>query len=238
MSEVVDRDQVQREDSGSEGLARRLDKPMSALGLVFLFIVLGQSLAKDEWLVQVLTVAGWVLWLVFVAEFALRAFTAGDKRRFWARHWWQMIFLVVPFLRFARAFTLLRAARVGTVLSAAVRGSRSARRLLTGRVAWLTVVTAVVVLASSQLLYIVGAYDTYLQALHDAALATATGEPLSARNGFARFLEVLLAVYSVAVFATLAGAVGAFFLEHRGSGGLPPGPAADPPRERSTSARQ
>ena len=59
-----------------------------------------------------------------------------------------MIFLVVPFLRFTRAFVLLRLARVGSVVSAAVRGSRSAGRLLTGRVAWLTVVTAVVVLAS------------------------------------------------------------------------------------------
>jgi hypothetical protein len=37
---------------------------------------------------------------------------------------------------------------------------------------------------------------------------------MSARHGFARFLEALLAVYSVAVFATLAGAASAFFLEH------------------------
>ena len=116
---------------------------MGALGLVFLLVVLGQSLAEEEWLIQALAVAGWALWLVFVAEFALRASTARDKSRFWAQHWWQMIFLVVPFLRFTRAFALLRLARVGSVVSAAVRGSRSAGRLLTGRVAWLAVVTAV-----------------------------------------------------------------------------------------------
>ncbi|WP_324273467.1 hypothetical protein [Blastococcus brunescens] len=201
----------------TEGLARRLDKPMGVLGLVFVLVVLGQSLAREAWLVTTLTVLGWLAWAVFVAEFAYRALKATDKRRFWARNWWQVIFLAVPFLRFARALTFLRAARVGGVLSAAVRGSRSAGRLLTGRIGWLTAITGVVVLASSQLLYVVGAYDSYGPALHDAALATVSGEPLSAPGGLARFLDVVLAVYSVAVFATVAGALGAYFLDRNRS---------------------
>ncbi len=211
----------QSDGATGEGLARRLDKPMGILGLLFLFVVLGQSLAEDTWLVRVLSVAGWGLWLVFVSEFVLRALTAADKRQFWVRHWWQVIFLAVPFLRFVRALAFLRTARLGGVLSAAVRGSRSAGRLLTGRVAWLTVFTGVVVLAASQLLYIVEAFDTYTDALHAAALATVTGEPLGSENGFARVLEVVLAIYSVAVFAALAGALGAFFLDHRRPGDVP-----------------
>ncbi|WP_448610106.1 hypothetical protein [Geodermatophilus sp. URMC 60] len=43
-----------------EGLARRLDKPMGVLGLVFVLVVLGQSLAREPWLVTVLTVVGWL----------------------------------------------------------------------------------------------------------------------------------------------------------------------------------
>lgn len=204
-----------RDVSGAEQLAGRLDRPMGGLGLVFLLVVLGQSLARDPALVAVLNAAGWALWLVFVAEFALRAWVARDQRRFWARNWWQLVFLAVPFLRFARAFSLLRAARVGGVLSAAVRGSRSAGRLLSGRVGWLAMVTGVVVLASSQLLYVLEVYTSYGVALHDAALATVTGEPLEAAGAIARTVEVVLAVYSVVVFATLAGAFGAFFLERR-----------------------
>jgi voltage-gated potassium channel len=213
-----------------EGLAPRLDRPMGVLGLVFVLVVLGQSLARDPWLVTTLTVVGWLFWGVFVAEFAFRALGAHDKRRFWTRNWWQVLFLVLPFLRFARALTLLRAARVGGVLSAAVRGSRSAGRLLSGRVGWLTAVTGVVVLGSSQLLYVLGAYESYGTALHDAALATVTGAPLAAGHGAARFLEVGLAVYSVAVFATLAGALGAYFLEHRRSSPeiAPTGPSVRP----------
>ncbi|WP_369131135.1 hypothetical protein, partial [Modestobacter roseus] len=166
-------------------------------------------------------VLGWVCWAVFVGEFVFRAVRAPSQRRFWLRNWWQLVFLALPFLRFARALTLLRTARIGGVLSAAVRGSRSAGRLLTGRIGWLTAVTGVVVLASSQLLYVLGAYDTYGPALHDAALATVTGSVLDTEHGFARFLEVALAVYSVAVFATLAGALGAYFLQRRDPAGDP-----------------
>ena len=197
----------------TEGLARRLDKPMGVLGLVFVLVVLGQSLAREPWLVTTLTVVGWVGWAIFVAEFAYRALSARDRKRFWTRNWWQLIFLALPFLRFARALSLLRAARVGGVLSAAVRGSRSAGRLLSGRIGWLAAVTGVVVLATSQLLYVLGAYSGYGPALHEVALATVSGEPLSADGGLARFLDVVLAVYSVAVFATVAGALGAYFLD-------------------------
>jgi voltage-gated potassium channel len=89
------------------------------------------------------------------------------------------------------------------------------RLQLSGRIGWLGVVTGVVVLASSQLLYVLEAYSSYGEALHAAALATVTGEPLTAAGGVARLVEVVLAVYSVVVFATLAGALGAFFLERR-----------------------
>jgi len=197
------------------GLATRLDRPMGVLGLLFVLVVLGQSLAREPWLVTTLSVVGWICWAVFVAEFAFRAYRAPSQRRFWLRNWWQLVFLALPFLRFARALTLLRTARVGGVLSAAVRGSRSAGRLLTSRIGWLAAVTGVVVLASSQLLYVVGAYPAYGPALHDAALGTVTGQPLATAHGLARFLEVALAVYSVAGFATLAGALGAYFFEGR-----------------------
>lgn len=203
----------------AEQLARRLDRPMGALGVLFLLLVLAQTLATDPATAGWLGALGWTLWAVFVGELVLRAVVARDQRRFWRRNWWQVIFLAVPFLRFARALSFLRlgraarVARVGGVLTSAVRGSRSAGRLLTSRIGWLVVVTGVVVLASSQLLYLLGTFEVYGDALHGAALATISGEPLAADDGVARVLEVALAVYSVAVFATLAGALGAYFLE-------------------------
>lgn len=76
----------------------------------------------------VLRGASWAVWVVFVGEFAFRLYLAPCRAVFLRRNWWQLIFLAVPFLRFLRLFWVLRTARVGRLLSAAVRGSRSAGR--------------------------------------------------------------------------------------------------------------
>lgn len=203
---------------------------MSMLGVLFLLVVLAQTLAGDPVLVRVLSVAGWLLWAVFAAEYALRLYLAPHRGRFLRRTWWQLLFLVVPFLRFLRLFRVLRLARAGGVVSSAVRGSRSAARLLSGRVGWLASVTAVVILAASQLLYAVAGYRSYGRALHDAVLSTMTGQPLShGDTAFAQVAEVVLAAYSVIVFAALAAALGAYFLTQNPE---PNGPRAG---ENSTS---
>lgn len=123
---------------------------------------------------------------------------------------------------------LARVARAGGILSASVRGTRSASRLLSSRIGVLAALTAVVVLASSQLLYASGAHDRYADALYEAALATVTGGGITTDDAFSRLLHVALAVYSVAVSATLAGSLGAFFLRDRTSGpeGVVEAPAA------------
>ncbi|MHA7156405.1 hypothetical protein [Arthrobacter sp. TMN-50] len=202
----------------AEELAKRLDKPMGILGIIFLFIVLGQLLAEDPTLVLVFSVVGWIFWAVFVAEFLLRAYVGSFSKAFWRRNWWQVVFLLVPFLRFFRALQafrlvrLARFARFGGILSAGIRGSRSAGRLLSSRIAWLAAVTAVVILAASQLLYATGSHESYIEALFESAMATITGAGITPSDPFARILQVSLAIYSVAVFATLAGSLGAFFL--------------------------
>lgn len=205
----------------AEVLARRMDKPMGILGIIFLFVVLGQLVSAEPAMIRAFTVAGWLFWAIFVAEFLLRAYIAGFGRDFWRRNWWQVIFLLIPFLRFFRALQALRfvriarLARYGSILSAGVRGSRSAARLLTSRIAWLTAVTAVVVLATSQLLYATGEHTSYADSLFESAMAAITGSGITSTGSFSRVIQVLLAIYSVAVFATLAGTLGAYFLRQR-----------------------
>lgn len=204
----------------AEELLDRLTPAMSALGVIFALVVLGEQLTRpDSGLGVTLTVLGWLLWVVFVVEFVARLVVAPDTSRFLRRNWWQVIFLVLPTLRVFRLVRTLRLLRTGRVLSSAVRSSRSARGLLGSRLGWLGAVTVIVVLSASQLLYAFAGYERYADALHDAALGTITGEPLSADNGFAAISEVVLAAYSVVVFATLAGSLGAYFL--RGERDLP-----------------
>ncbi len=203
----------------SEGIADRLDKPMTVLGVLFLLLVLAETTTDPQGaLATTYTVVGWVIWGAFVAEFVVRAAVAPSAARFWKRNWWQLIFLALPFLRFLRLLARVRVrpiVRAGRVLSSAVRGTRTAGRTLSGRVGWVAAVTTIVVLASSQLLFEFAGYDSYAAALHEAALSAIAGEPLHGGEGIARVLEVVLAAYSVAVFASLAGILGAFFLERR-----------------------
>lgn len=199
----------------AEAIAARLDRPMAALGLLFLFVVLGQTVSDSASLQRSLAAVAWLLWAVFVGEFALRWYVAPVRLRFLRRNWWQLVFLAVPFLRFLRLVALLRVARAGRVVSSAVRSSRSAGRLLGSRLSWVAAVSAIVVLASSQLLYAFGLYPRYGDALHAAALATVSGQPLGLEDGLAKVLEILLAIYSVVVFAAVAGTLGAYFVQDR-----------------------
>jgi len=203
-------------EAWADELLDRLTPFMSALSIVFLLVVLGEQFAQaGSPMALALTVGGWVLWAVFCGEFVVRLVVAPDRGRFLRRNWWQVVFLVLPFLRFLRLVRTVRLLRTGRVMSSAVRSTRTAANLLGGRVAWLAVMSAIVVLSASQLLYAFSGFDAYGDALHAAALATIAGEPLGLQDSFSRTLDVVLATYSVVVFATLAGSLGAFFLETR-----------------------
>ena len=229
--ELARRPDEERE-RGVELLAARLDRPFTVLGLLFLLVVLGQSVASSPGVQRVFGAVGTVLWVLFVAEFLLRLWLAPSRTRFLRRNWWQVLFLVLPALRFLRGLALLRVVRAGRVLrvvraggviSSAVRSSRSAGRILTSRLGWVAALSAIVVLAASQLLFTLDLYDSYGDALHAAALATVAGEPLGLEQGSAKVLEVLLVIWSVGIFAALAGTLGAYFLQ----GDRPETPVAD-----------
>ncbi|WP_436478227.1 hypothetical protein [Arthrobacter sp. R4] len=131
----------------------------------------------------------------------MRACTPASGRTFWRKSWWQVIFLLVPFLRFFRALQALRLLRVarlaryGAILSAGVRDSRSAGRLLTSRIGWPTAVTTMVSLAFSQLLYATGEHSSYAQPLYESARVAITGHGITGTCTFSRIIQVLLAIY-------------------------------------------
>lgn len=211
---------LRRSANARERLAQqvydRLHPAMTALGLLFVALVFAQGPAAEGTTLQrALLAATWVLWAVFVAEYALRLVIAPSTWTFLRRTWWQLLFLIVPVLTLLRALLILRVTRPTRVALAAVRGGRSARATLTGRAAWLAVLTAIVTFASADVLYQVGRVRPYGTALHAAALATVAGEPTGSEHGVAQVLDVLLAVYAVVFFAALAGSLGAFFLERR-----------------------
>ncbi len=194
---------------------------MAVLGLLFGLVVLGETLARDESpLEAILQGIGWVIWTVFVADFVLRFAHSASSSAFLRRNWWQLVFLVLPFLRFLAVIRAVRAARAARIVSSAIRGSRGAGAALGNRIAWLVMLHFIVVLSVSQLLFELGGIRPYSRALHLTALASVSGEPLGVENAFAQGTDVVLATYAVVVFASLAGVVGAYFVERRTPAGV------------------
>ncbi len=201
----------------AEHLYARLSPAMAVLGVAFFLVVLGQrAVPPRSTTASVLLAVIWGMWAIFVVEFALRMVIAPSTARFLRRHWWQVLLLLVPFLSFIRVMVILRAARSLRLVSAAVRSSRSANNKLRSRTLWLAAITAMVILAATDLLYEYAGVRPYTSALHAAAMAAISGEAIGREGGIASIIDVVLAVYSVGFFASLAGTIGAYFLEQRG----------------------
>lgn len=189
---------------------------MGWLAGVFVLVIVGDAVVRGESpFATIFTVAGWIIWGVFVLDFVVRLMIAPSRTSFFARNWWQLLFLVLPFLALFRFLMALRVARAGRLLSAVVRGTRSAAQNLRSRLAIVAAITVMVVLMGANVLFEFGGVTPYADALHAAALATITGEPIRDPNGVAKVMHLLLALYSVVVFASVAGSLGAFFLERR-----------------------
>jgi len=192
---------------------------MAWLAGIFVLVFVGDALVRDESpFATIFTVAGWIIWGIFTLDFVLRLLLAPSTKDFLRRNWWQLLFLVLPFLALFRAFMALRVARAGRLLSAAVRGTRSASAQLGNRLAMVAAVTVLVVLLSANVLFEFGGVHPYAVALHDAALAAINGEPITGESGVTQVMDIVLSLYSVMVFAAVAGALGAFFLERRTEG--------------------
>lgn len=200
----------------AETVERRLDPAMGVLGIIFALVVVAEAFVRPQGpLGTAVTVTGWVLWAIFVTEFLARLVIAPSKTQFLKKNWWQAVFLAFPFLRIFRVFRAARIARAGRLVSSSLRAGRTAAGTLTGRVGWLLGVTVIVVLAAGQFLFEFGGYDSYGEALYDSAMAAITGQGLEGDTSLSRILGVALALYSVVVFASLAAALGAFFMHDR-----------------------
>jgi len=203
-------------------LERRLDIPMSMLALVWALLVAYELVAPPSHRPE-LTLIGNVIWAIFVLEFAAKLWISGKPVRFLRRRWPSVLFLLLPALRVLKVIRALRLVRVlpaARVVGSSYRAIGTARSLLGGRLTFLGVATLVVIFSGGQLLYLVegkagGAGDASLaDGLWWSANLALSGNPVFEPSSLlARLLAVVLTAYAVVVFASLAGAVGAYFVE-------------------------
>lgn len=222
MSSLETDDDLSHRERLSVILEERLDIPMAVLAVLWAGVVTYELIVPEP--VSQLVVLGNVIWVVFIVEFLAKLVISGHPARFLRRRWPSIFFLALPFLR---VFRIVRAVRVLRVLPAArVVGSSyrtigTARSLFNGRLTFLMVTSAVVVFSGAQLLYLVegegaGRQGSFGDALWWTSNAAISGNQVfEPETSLGRLIAVVLSVYAVVVFASVAATFGAFFIESR-----------------------
>jgi len=203
---------------------------MQFLGFVWLaLLVLDFVRGLPAWLNTLET----IIWVVFVADFALRLWLAPDKPRYLRHNVLTALSLLVPALRVFRVFRAVRALRAARVIRGATRGSRLVRVVgslnramhALGRsfrrrgFGYVVALTAIVLLAGAAGMLaferdVPGSNITnYGTALWWTAMVMTTmGSDYFPHSPEGRVLCLLLAVFAFAVFGYVTATLATFFV--------------------------
>ncbi len=212
-----------RRERLSDLVERRPDVPMAVLAVVWAVLVAYELIAPAGQRTE-LQVVGNVLWGVFVLEFLAKLVISGRPLRFLRRRWPSVLFLTLPALRAVRVIRALRVLRVlpaARVVGSSYRTIGTARTLLSGRLTFLAVTTVAVVFSGAQLLFLVeagghGGGERLGETLWwSANLVVSSNYLFQPETILGRAVALALSGYAVVVFASLAAAIGAFFIEQR-----------------------
>ncbi|MFP4513917.1 MAG: ion transporter [Acidimicrobiales bacterium] len=209
-------------DRAAALVEQRLDIPMAVLAVVWAALVAYELIAPSQQRGG-LTLAGHVIWGIFIAEFALKITVSGHPLRFLRRRWPSVLFLALPILRVFRVVRAVRAFRAlpaARIVGSSYRAIGTARSLLGSRLAFLGVVTGVVIFSGGQLFHLAEGRSGDAGSLGDgiwwAANVAISGTMVELPVTFwGRLLALVLQGYAVAVFASVAATLGAFFIESR-----------------------
>lgn len=203
-----------------------LEGPMLVLGFVWLVLLVVELV----WgLAPALQTATTVIWIVFVADFALRLALAPSKLAYLRHNWLTVVSLLVPALRVFRAFRavrVLRAARAARgarlvkVVASLNRGMYALRRTLRRRGAlYVAALTLIVLFGGAAGMYALeqegpgGGFASYGEALWwTAMLLTTLGSEYWPRTGEGRALCLILALFAFGVFGYLTATIASFFV--------------------------
>ena len=211
-----------------------LDGIMVALSAAWIALLVAELVSGS--LPRSLDVAVWVIWAIFIADFALEFAIAPLKRQYLRKHWLSAASLVLPALRILRVFgalRVLRAARVVRsvgllrILTSLNRGLSSLRATATRRgLGYVLAATALVmvlgaagmaffespaVLAAERITDSEPLAD-FGEALWWTAFAMTTGATSQPATVEGRFLGWLLSLYGLGIFGYLTATLASHFV--------------------------
>ena len=209
------------------GLEAWIETPMEILGFIWLGLLVLELTRGLSPLLRALTT---VIWIIFIAEFALRLMLAPDKSDYVKHNWLSALSLALPalrVLRIARVARLLRIApatrglRLVRIVISVNRGMRSLGRAMGRRgLGYAIALTLIVTLAGAAGMYAFESarpdgrgLTSYGSALWwTAMIMTTMGSDYWPRTGEGRALCVLLSIYAFAVFGYVTAALASFFI--------------------------
>ncbi|HEX2153333.1 MAG TPA: ion transporter [Acidimicrobiia bacterium] len=209
-------------DSFLLAVERRLELPMVVLSFVWLGLFVAEFAVG---LTPELLTAGWIIWGLFVVDFALRLWLAPRRLRYLRRNWLTAISLIVPALRIFRAVRAvailrgvrgLRVVRVAGSFNRALRAlGRTFERRGFGYVVAATV--AIVFLAAAAMYAFEGGtpgFRDYAETLWwSAMMVISVGSDAWPVTPEGRALAFLLALYGFSILGYVAATLTSFFID-------------------------
>jgi voltage-gated potassium channel len=222
-------DEVMSEDR--QGLLRQLEDwlegPMLVLSLAWLALVVVELIWGES---RLLETFGTVIWIIFIAEFALRLWLAPEKLRFLKSNVLSLIALAIPafrLFRVFRVFRLLRAARAARglrlvrVVGTANRGMRALKASMGRRgIGYVLLLSLLVLVLGAAGMYALEAdeagvrgFDGYGDALWWTAMLLASlGTDYWPVSPEGRVLCFLISLYGLGVFGYITASFASFFV--------------------------
>jgi voltage-gated potassium channel len=198
-----------------------LEGPMVFLAFVWLMLVLAELIWGTGGVWEFI---GTAIWVIFIAEFALRLTLAPRKLRFLRNNVVTVVALAAPALRFLRALRVLRLARglrLVRIVGTANRGLNALKRSFDRRGLRYVLVTTglVLVLGAAGMLafeparQVDGGFASYGEALWWTAMLVSTmGSGFWPETAEGRVLALLLSVYGLAIFGYITASFASFFI--------------------------
>ncbi len=204
-----------------------LEVPMQVLGFIWLGLLV---LDLTKGLNGLLATLSTLIWVIFIADFAIRLTIAPDKRQFLRRNWLGALSLLVPALRVLRVLRVARLARIAAgargfrlvrVIGSLNRGMNALRRSMGRRgLAYVLILTVLVIFGGAAGMYAFesgvaggGIHDYGAALWWTAMIMTTMGSEYWPRTVEGRALCLLLSIYAFTILGYVTASLASFFVD-------------------------
>lgn len=203
-----------------EDFERRTAWPMMAVVVVSLLVLLAPVFVNlSAGVLLGLAALEWLLWLVFVAEYAVRLFIAVDRRGFMAHNVVDLLVVLLPMIPVLRSLRILRLLRIGVMGARVIDQSDAIIKRSNAKYAFM--VAGLIVLLAAVMVYSVehDASGSNIHSLTDALWWAATtvttvsyGDlyPVSPEG---QVVALVLMVVGIALFGLVSASLASLFVQ-------------------------